>query len=722
MSELFRLERLDDGMLKITFDLPEHRANIFNRTSLEAFAALLDQLEGEVGVSMAILFSAKSGIFIAGADVEEIFRIHSPEDAYEKSRLGQQLFERWARLPFPTMAVIQGACMGGGTEFALACTYRLATDSPRTRIGLPEVKLGVIPGWGGTQRLPRLIGLLESLPLIVSGRAVDARKAYRLHLVDEIIPHERREELAVALAREMITTGGKTWRARRRRRPLMNRLMEAIPLTRKTVFKRARQQVLKETRGHYPAPLKAIEAVAYGWDHSLSEGLEKEARLFSELAATEICKNLVRIFLWTEEIKRENGVADPRVQPRSVHRIGILGAGVMGGGIAQLAAYYNHPVRVKDIHPQALTHALAHARKLFDELVRRKKLSRREADLKMSLISTTLDYSGFGQVDLVIEAVVEDPDIKKKVFQELANHLPEKAVIASNTSAIPIGELAASTGRKALFAGFHFFNPVHRMPLLEIIRGPQTADETVATLYALAKKWGKTPIVVNDGPGFLVNRLLAPYMGEAILLLASGVPIPAIDRAMEAFGMPMGPFRLYDEVGIDVAYKAARVMQSHFGERFPENDLLEKLVESGRLGKKTGRGFYLHQQKKRRLDPEVYRFLGVSASRNIPQEHIQQRLIYLMVNEAAYCLEEGIASRPRDVDVGVIFGLGFPPFRGGLLRYADSVGIPTVHEKLTVFAREFGAHFTPAPLLNRLAEKERGFYAYFHGKKAEATP
>ncbi len=710
---IFKQEMLDNGILKITFDLPESRANIFNRDSIPALETLIEALHQRQDVQLVLFTSAKESIYIAGADVNEIFTIREREEAYQKARLGQQLFQRWAELPIPTVALINGACMGGGTEFSLAFDFRLATDSPKVRIGLPEVKLGVIPGWGGTQRLPRLIGLQNALKIILSGGAVDSKRALRQHLVDEVVPHAVAGEAALKICQQILQDGGKRFLERRKRRPFMEKALEATGVGRGQIIKKSREMVLKETRGHYPAPLAALEAVAFGLEHSLEDGLEFEARKFAEVAVTDVSKNLIRIYFFTEAIKKSNGVADASVQPRTIKKIGIIGAGVMGGGIAQLAAYRDHPVRLKDIAEEPLAAALAHARELFANLVKKHRLSEREADLKMGLISTTMDYSGFETVDLVIEAVVEDSRIKQTVFQELNTVLPDTAIVASNTSAIPITELAQAYKKPEQFIGMHFFNPVHRMPLIEIIRGKHTSDETVATIYELSKRWGKTPIVVNDGPGFLVNRLLMPYMAEAVVLLESGIPIPDIDQAMLAFGMPMGPLRLYDEVGLDVAYKAAKVMQQHFGDRIPAPASIEKMVQEKRLGKKTGSGFYRHTEKKggrSPVDTSIYAFLGIKPSGKMPEEMIQKRLLYPMLNEAARCLEERIATTPQDVDVGLIFGIGFPPFRGGLLRWAQDSGLDAIVTDMEVLAQEVGQRYRPVPYLLELVKKGERFY------------
>lgn len=703
------LEVDSDGVAWLVFDNPDSKVNLLTRAVMERLDQLLTQLEegARTGrVKALVVRSGKDGSFIAGADVREIAGITDGEEAAVQAAAGQAVFLRLERLPLPTIAAIDGTCLGGGTELALACGYRLASDRPETKIGLPEVQLGIIPGFGGTTRLPRLVGVQAALEMILSGKPISAKKAHRIGLVDECVPAPSLIEYARRFAWERIDRG----RARtKRRRSLGARLLEDTAPGRRLVFSQARKRVMKQTRGHYPAPLVAIDTIAETISLPLEDALAREARAVGQLIASDVSKNLAHIFFLREASKK--GVGEATALP--VERVGVLGAGVMGGGIAQLLANRDITVRLKDIRPEAISQGLKHARELFDGAVKRRRLEKREAERRMNRISPTLDYSGFGVVDLVIEAVVERMDVKKQVLREVEAEVGEDAILATNTSALSVTEMQHALARPEKFCGMHFFNPVHRMPLVEIVRGAATSDETVATVFALSKRLGKVPVVVNDGPGFLVNRLLAPYLNEAGWLLAEGASIEAIDRALLDFGMPMGPLRLLDEVGLDVSRHAASVLYEAFGDRMLPAPPLVKLGETARLGKKGGRGFYRYQGKDEEVDTEIYSELGdtVPGERvQIPSSVIQERAILVMVNEAARALEDGIVSSPGEVDLAMVMGTGFPPFRGGLLRYADSIGLGSIVETLERHARERGPRFQPAPLLLERARAGQGFY------------
>ncbi|RIK58521.1 hypothetical protein DCC62_29375, partial [candidate division KSB1 bacterium] len=478
-------------------------------------------------------------------------------------------------------------------------------------------------------------------------------------------------------------------KARRQKLNAQGFLLEKNFLGRRVLFEQARKRVKAEAKGHYPAPLLALEAVEKGYPLDLRAGLAIEAELLGKAIVTNVSKNLIKVFYLSEEMKRDKGVVQFTGAPQEFQRLGVLGAGVMGGGIAQLLAHNNLPARMKDVNFAAVAKGT-----------------------EAALISGTVDYSGFHRVDLVIEAIVENLDLKKKVFAELDSLVPAHAVLASNTSSLPITEMAKATKRPDKVAGLHFFNPVHLMPLIEVIRGEQTSDETVASLVAFAKKLGKTPIVVKDSPGFLVNRILAVYMAEASRMLQAGGTIEEIDKALVDFGMPMGPFNLIDEVGIDVAAKVGKIMIEAFGERMGVSGALDKLVTDGRLGKKNGKGFYLYRGKEKQIDQNVYALLNLAPAKgqHFAKHEPEERCVLMMINEAAMCLSEGIIRRPHEVDAGMIFGTGFPPFRGGLLRYADSLGSNRVVERLEYYAGKLGDHFKPAAMLVEMAQQEKSFY------------
>ena len=709
MPSAFRLS-ITDALATVTFDLPGEKVNKFSTPVMEELSGLIDKLSGSTGITGLLLRSGKPDVFIAGADVREIENLRNPEEGKVASAVGQRIFERWARLPFPTVAAIHGACLGGGTELALACDFRVCSDSPKTKIGLPEVNLGILPGWGGTQRLPRLIGLAAALDLILTGKSLDGKRAVRAGLADAVVPEAIFPEWAERFAREK--SAARKPRRRRHPRSAMELALETNPFGRALVFRKARAAVLAKTAGHYPAPLEALAAVAEGRGKKMEEALAIENAHLANLIGSPVQRHLLRIFFWTEEVKKETGAINPTVTPRPVQRIGVLGAGVMGGGIAQLAADKGFPARLKDISPEPLAHGFKAAADVWREQVKRRRLTPSAFRKKMGLVSGGLDYAGFARAEVTIEAVVEKLEVKRAVLREWEQAVGDDAIFASNTSTLPITSIASAARLPRRVAGMHFFNPVHRMPLVEVIRGEKSSDETVATIFDLARKMGKTPIVVRDAPGFLVNRILAPYLSEAVRLLEEGCGIEEVDRAMTRFGMPVGPLALIDDIGIDVAAKGGATLAAAFPERLPLAGNFETLLADGRLGRKSGRGFYRYRGSKReKPDPDT---LGARpAGRGIgalPPEVIEARLLMPMINEAAFCLEDRIVASPAKIDLAMIFGAGFPPFRGGLLQYADDLGADRVVNRLQDFQERMGPRFAPSPLLARMAESRLKFY------------
>ena len=705
----FDLKVEDDGLATLTFDLPGEKVNKFSTAVLEELADVLVRLTREARIRGLLIRSGKPDIFIAGADVKEFTQVRS-EDVRPGVERVQSLFEQLAHLPYPTVAAIHGACLGGGTELALACDYRLMSDSKKAQIGLPEVRLGIFPAWGGCTRLPKIVGLAAALDLILTGKTLDARRARKIGLADEAVPAAIFEQWARRFAREKLGTPKPP--TRRGPRELASRALEATPFGRRMIFGKAREGVMKQTGGHYPAPLEALEVVEEGWGKPVPVGLASEARHIGLIFGGEVQKNLLRIFFMTEEVKKETGVSDPSVRPREVTRLGVLGAGVMGGGIAQLGAEKGLPSRMKDVDPKALAHGFQAAASIWGEALAKRRLSEREMTRKIDLLSGTLDYSGFSRCEVTIEAVVEKLTVKRTVLEQWEAVVPPTAIFASNTSTLPITEISAGAREPGRVVGMHFFNPVHRMPLVEVIRGERTSDETVATVFSLAKTLGKTPVVVKDAPGFLVNRILAPYLSEAVRLVAEGCRIEDVDAAMTRFGMPVGPLALLDDVGLDVAAKAGEVLQAAFPERLRMGGE-DALVAAGRLGRKNGKGFYEYQGGKRgKPADEAYAALRVSPPDRSPwpSEIIESRLVLPMINEAAFCLEDGIVRDAPKLDLAMIFGTGFPPFRGGLLRYADSLGADRVFTRLDDLSERLGPRFAPAETLRALANARRGFY------------
>jgi 3-hydroxyacyl-CoA dehydrogenase/enoyl-CoA hydratase/3-hydroxybutyryl-CoA epimerase len=718
----FRLTVEPDGLALLVFDTPGEKVNKFSTPVMKELERVLDGLANRSDVKALLLLSAKPGVFIAGADVNEIAKADRNADP-EMIRGGHRTFNKLANLPFPTVAAIDGACVGGGCETALSMDWRLISDSRKAQIGLPEIKLGILPAWGGTTRLPRMIGLANGLDVILAGKVLDGKRAKRIGLVDEVVPQAILEDWAKQFARgkfgskKRANAGPGGGPARVRERTLAERLLEGPG--KGIVFSKARQSVLKETKGHYPAPLAALSVVERGFGRPFAEALELEVEGVGSLIGTPVMRSLMGLFFRMEEVKKETGVEalggeGAKAKPRKISRVGVLGAGVMGGGIAQLAADKGFPTRMKDIKPEALALGYAQAARIWKDKLKKRRMTRAEFAGKMALLGGSLEYTGFEGCDITIEAVLEKLAVKQAVLADWEHVAPRAAIFASNTSTLPINEIAAKAAHPERVVGMHFFNPVHKMPLVEVIYGRKTDPEVTATVFDLAKKMGKTPVVVKDSPGFLVNRILGPYIAEAVRLLLEGGSMESIDKAMRAFGMPVGPIELLDDVGIDVAAKAAGTMAAAFPARMPADPALDKLVEAGRLGRKVKKGFYFYETERRGgPDEAVYAALGLSSpskNPNLSSSEIQERLILPMINEAAFCLMEGVVANPAKLDLAMIFGTGFPPFRGGLCAYADSLGAKTIVEALEKLTAEKGPRFKPAPLLVEMAKTGKKFF------------
>ena len=689
------------GVLVLTLDVPGEKVNVLGRAMIAEFETLLAEVEEDLSIRAVVLRSGKPDNFIAGADINDFTRIGSAEEGEALSRSAHAIFGRVEKARVPIVAAIHGTCLGGGTELALACRYRVASDDRRTAIGLPEVMLGLIPGAGGSQRLPRLVGLASSLDLILTGRSLRAPRALKAGLVDEVCPAPILADVASRAALAL---------AEGRLRPKRRGIALGEKLLRPVIFGKARATVLKKTGGHYPAPLEAIDVVRRGTATSLEEGLAIEAKAFGKLAVGEVSRALVSVFFATQEIKKDAGYPEGTVS-REVAKLGVVGAGLMGAGIAGAAADAGVAVRMKDASNEALGRGLKYVRETFEERRKRRSLTALEVGHRVDRVSPTLDYTGFGRADLVIEAVFEDLDLKRRVLAETEAATREDCVFASNTSSIPIGEIAKGCRRPARVLGMHFFSPVHKMPLLEVVVTPQTAPEATATAVAFGRRIGKHVIVVRDGPGFYTSRALAPYVNEAAWLLEEGAAVEEIDRAMTAFGFPVGPVTLLDEVGIDVGAKVAKVMHQHVGERMTPPPSMGKVLADGRQGRKNKKGFYTYAGGKKRVDETVYAVLpGGTSRRSFPRQVVQERLVFAFLNESVLCLQEGILRSPRDGDVGAIFGLGFPPFLGGPFRHLDRMGARAALETLERLRERHGPRFEPASMLRELARQGGSFH------------
>ena len=714
---VFRLALREDGIAVVTIDVPGESQNTLKAAFIDEANALLDRLEQDTDVRGMVLISGKPDSFVAGADINMLRACRTAAEATALSRTGQRFFERLEHFKAPVIAAIDGACLGGGLELALACRGRVCTDNPKTALGLPEVMLGVLPGTGGTQRLPRLIGIPAALDLMLTGKHLNARIAHRLGVVDDVVPTAILPQAAVALAQKL--QHGRPTNQRPGKlfsvKGLTRLALEDNPLGRRILFQKAREQVLAKTRGNYPAPSHIIDCVEIGASQGFGKGLEAEAIRFGELAMTPQARQLMNLYFATTALKKDTGIADPAVQPRPIRKIGVLGAGLMGAGIGYVtASKAKIPVRLKDKDPAGLNRGLRYIDRLIQKRLQRRSLAPFDAGQERRRVAPTLDFSGFQNVDLVIEAVFEDLALKHQMLADIEANCPPSTIFATNTSSLPITEIAAAAQRPENVIGMHYFSPVEKMPLLEIIATPQTAPEVIATAVEFGRKQCKTTIVVKDGAGFYVNRILAPYINEAGYLLAEGVAIDAIDQALVQFGFPVGPFTLLDEVGIDVGSKVGPILHEAFGERMKPAGVADKLLADGRYGRKSKKGFYRYEGVKKGekpVDKSVYPVLGATGDKIVDAREIVERCVLPMLNEAALCWDEGVIRSPRDGDIGAVFGIGFPPFLGGPFRYADSLGIANLVAKLEQYRQRAGERFRPAEILTRMAGEQRSLYS-----------
>ena len=686
----------------VTIDVPNESVNKISQAVGWEFEDLLDRLIADEVTKAVVLVSGKPDSFIAGADITEFASLSTAEDVSRMSREGQLLMQRVADCSKPVVVAIHGACLGGGLELALAADYRIASDHPRTQLGLPEIQLGLIPGAGGSNRLPRLIGTRAALDMILTGRSVDGRKALRIGLVHELVPDSILIDTAIAAAEKL----ARGWKPPRARRSLGAFALDGTPLGRLMVYRKAEEQALEKSGGHYPAPARAIDVVRTSMEDGVAKGLEAEALAFGELAMTDVSHRLVEVFFATTALKKDDGVPSDMATGRPVHRLGVVGSGFMGAGIAGTAALRAAvQVRMKDADLPRVGRGLLSARRILEKQHQRRKLGNSDLQRQSALLSGTADWSGFGGTDLVIEAVFEDLAVKRNVVAELERVVPATTVIASNTSTIPIGDIAYQSAQPDRIVGMHFFSPVEKMPLLEVIPHEGSSASAVVTAVQFGRRMGKTVIVVADSPGFWVNRILLPYLNEACLLVEEGVQIELIDRLMTDWGFPVGPIALIDEVGLDVAEKAGRVMHQQFGDRLEPSKAVAALRADDRLGRKNGRGFYRYRDgHKVGPDPVVSRLLGVTGARaDVDEERVRDRLVMAMLNEAALAMSEGVVRTPRDGDIGAIFGIGYPAFRGGPLRTLDSLSSAEVVARMERMVQAHGSRFEPAPVLQEMA-------------------
>ena len=706
--------RIDDGIAYVALNVAGEKVNTLSTPMVDRFEEILDSSLHDDSVEAIVIHSTKPDNFVVGFDIEELQGYYDdPEALKALVDRGHALMDRFADLDQPVVAAIHGKCLGGGLELALACHARVASDSDDTAFGLPEVMLGLIPGGGGTQRLPRLIDLQTALDMIMTGREINGQRAKKLGLVDDLVHPGILLEVATEKARELARNGTSSPSFTENIEEAFHDPIKLAARTpaRKMIFDKARQTAEKKSGGHYPALSAALDVVETGFSQGFEAGLQAESEAFVELVQSDVAHNLMKIFFMRQDVNKDS-VVDGRVRPYNVQKIGVLGAGLMGAGIAQVAAYNGYNVRMKDRDHDGLGWGINYVHDLFGKLARRKKISQAQSDVYFGRVSGTTDYSGFKTCDLVVEAVFESLEIKRQVLADIEALGNEEQVFASNTSTIPIAEIAAEAARPENVLGMHFFSPVYKMPLLEIIRTDKTHRKALATALAVGREMGKTCIVVDDGPGFFTSRVIGAYINEAGWILQEGARVEDIDRAMRRFGFPVGPLKLVDEVGLDVAQKAAGVLQDAFSERWDAPTSLEALAKQGRKGRKNDQGFYDYAGEGSHVpDETVYDVLPNGRDRRrVDEELVQQRCWLAMLNECAYALQEGILRNPRDGDIGVIFGLGFPPFRGGIFRHADEVGIEQVVDQMNRLSEQFGERLLPAEILVEMAHKGETFY------------
>ena len=703
MSDLkaFNLSIDDNNIAWLTIDVPNEKMNTLQAAFADEMEQVFAEIEQHKGALQGlIIHSGKPDNFVAGADVRMLDACKSAQEAQALAEKGQQMFQKLSDLAFPVVAAIHGPCLGGGLELALACDYRVCSDDDKTRIGLPEVQLGLLPGSGGTQRLPRLIGLLPSLDMILTGKQLRAKKAKKLGVVDACVPNT----ILLEVAKQFVEQKDKA----KRKTTTKERLMAQTGFGRKVIFEQAAKKTEQKARGNYPATSAILEVIRHGLEHGFDAGLVKEAQQFGELVMTNQSKALRSIFFATTEMKKENG-AD--AEPHAINRVAVLGGGLMGAGISHVTvAKAKLPARIKDVSNDGVLNALNYNYKLFEKQKKRRILSKAQLQAKMNQLSGGIDFTTFNHTDVVIEAVFEDLNLKQQMVADVEKNAKADTTFATNTSSLPIHQIAEKAQRPENVVGLHYFSPVEKMPLVEVIPHESTSEETISTVVDLARKQGKTPIVVKDRAGFYVNRILTPYMNEAAQILLVGEPVEHLDNALLNAGFPVGPIALLDEVGVDIGAKIMPILVDELGPRFQGPDVFETLLNDGRKGRKSGKGFYTYNGKKKQVDKSVYKLLKIEPESKLTEKEIAMRCLLPMLNEAVRCLDEGIIRSARDGDIGAIFGIGFPPFLGGPFRYMDQLGIKQVVEIMNEHAAKYGDRFAPCDGLLTRASVDAAFY------------
>lgn len=693
-----------------TADAAVDKVPVLNAPRMEQLKAILVQVRSNTSLKGLVIIGSAGGAFCAGADLNALNGVSDAKHGEKLAKQGQDIFEIIERLPITTVAAISGPCVGGGCELVLSCNYRIATGSSATRIGLPEINLGILPGFGGTQRLPRLIGLPAALDIILAGKVIAAKQARKVGLVDEVIGGEG--DSFAELEKTALKIAAGQHKPQRKGISISDRLLTFTGIGRNIVAGQSKKQIWKATKGNYPAPTRALDIAILGLSKGTQAGYAEEAVALGELAVTSVAKSLIHVFFLTEAAKKLGRGAKDELKDLSV---AVIGAGVMGQGIASSFLHKGVTVELVDPAAPALEKARQHIK---DGIDKRRSMSEEQKAKCMSQLLLRSDVSQVKSANFFIEAATENGELKQKIFAGIEAIASDTAFIASNTSSIPITDLSSGLKRPERFIGMHFFNPVEKMPLVEIIRGRNTNERSLIATAALTSRLGKHPVVVEDVSGFLVNRTLTPYLVEAAILLSEGYSETDIDKAATDFGMPMGPIRLLDEVGLDVVSKVSDIIEKAYGERMKGPHYAEILVQKGRLGRKSGAGFYQYQGKDHQLDPALSEMLNLPEGNALAvtdRGFIRDRLIMRLVNEAVLCLDEGVAGNPGaeaagQVDLASVMGIGFPPFRGGIIFYAESLGAKAIYAKLMELADAHGSRFMPSAGIKSRAEKGGGFY------------
>lgn len=685
---------IKQNIATIIFDLENEKINKLSFDVLKEFDEKLDIIKNDPSIKALLIDSAKKDIFIAGADIKEIEKLKDEKEVYEALMEVHEIFNKLENLTIPTIAYINGACMGGGLELALACKYRVLSTNPKTKLAFPEIKLGIFPGFAGTIRTPKIIGLVNALDLILTGKVIDAKKAYKINLADVIFDDAQKEFMLDDFIKKTIYGTAE--------KRISFNFLNYAPLN-EIVFNKALKGLESKVNKDFKAPYKALEVIRATINKELEDSTKIEAKEFAKLAVSKESKNMIKLFFLFEKLnKNYEKTSNP------ISNAIVLGNGVMGKGIIWLFSKYLKDVRIKIRDISQANEILKDVSKIYEYLVKSRKMTKNQAELKLNTISYTDKFKGFKNFDFIIEAIIEDEKTKKETYLEIEKVVDESTIIATNTSSISIEKLASEVKNKENFLGVHFFNPVNLMPLVEVIPNSKTSKETINKVFELLISCGKTPILVGDCAGFIVNRILLPYMNEAAFILEKGSKVEHIDALIKDFGMPMGPFTLADTVGVDIGYKVASILNEEYGSRMPIASIIEKMYTANLLGIKTKAGFYEYSGKDKYVNSHVTSMLE-NNNRIIEDEEIIQRCIYIMINEASRCLEENIVTDASIIDFAMITGTGFPAYKGGLLSYANEIGLKNILESLRKFEKEYGSRFTPSKLLIKLVEEYEDF-------------